>query len=411
MGTDPPSADPRCRAACLTAAGIGGVAVVRVVGHEAVSLLGPCLAPPTDTRPLEIDQLSLRRFVDDGEVIDDVLVTLGRDRAGREVIDLCPHGGRRIVERMLMKLRQVGAAIVPAETLLLEDDGLRPMDRLLAPALLRAQTNAVAAWLAEFPIRFERKLEELKEACRGGGAGVLEDLVQSWLAEAESTRLLIEGVRVVLVGPPNAGKSTLANTLAGRDQVIVSELPGTTRDWVELPAAADGVPLTVVDTAGIHEATDPLELEAIRRGDRASRTADVIVHVHDGSRPPPATSPEVSPPAAGWLVRDLHLLNKSDLPRHPAWEDAAADFCQRLTPISAVVDAEAHPVRRLILERTGLSGWRGLCGLPAAGMKEHLRRVLSERERGPEAALRALDQMAAAADTGFPEARERGDII
>jgi small GTP-binding protein len=123
----------------------------------------------------------------------------------------------------------------------------------------------------------------------------------------------------VLVGRPNSGKSTLANVLAEREQAIVSDLPGTTRDWTEHPAAIEGVPFTIVDTAGIRSTDDPIEAEAVRRAREQVYRARVIIRVIDLSGPPDTNEEALLPPSAGSAgdhAPILDVYNKADLPAH-----------------------------------------------------------------------------------------------
>lgn len=135
--------------------------------------------------------------------------------------------------------------------------------------------------------------------------------IQKMLATAETGRVLREGARVVIVGRPNAGKSSLLNSLLREDRAIVTEIPGTTRDVIEASVVWDGLMLTVVDTAGLRETTDIVEQEGIKRTRSAQENGDVILHVLDAAELNEHGMGEFVPPSVG--QQDMVLINKSDL--------------------------------------------------------------------------------------------------
>jgi tRNA modification GTPase len=138
------------------------------------------------------------------------------------------------------------------------------------------------------------------------------------LATAEQGRILREGVRAVIYGPTNAGKSSLLNRLLGYDRAIVSERPGTTRDTIEEVINLRGIPIRLLDTAGLRDSQDELEREGIARTERSLATADLLLHVFDRNAP--------KPPGFNHQEMDrieLVLLNKRDLAEHPDWEGHA----------------------------------------------------------------------------------------
>src|SRR5262249_6167144 len=130
--------------------------------------------------------------------------------------------------------------------------------------------------------------------------GALDEL----LATADQGELVRHGARVAIVGPPNAGKSTLMNALLGRDRAIVHPAPGTTRDTLEESVNVGGVPFVFVDTAGLRETEDAVEAAGVERARTAAKGADVVLLVLDGSAAIPAELPGA----------DLVVTNKSDLP-------------------------------------------------------------------------------------------------
>ncbi|MEM6312739.1 MAG: GTPase [Planctomycetota bacterium] len=162
-----------------------------------------------------------------------------------------------------------------------------------------------------------RRALELAEACGFAQASRLPMTVAEWLPFMRTElgmRLLLErGVpldatlrrmvfpaRVAFVGPPNVGKSTLANRLLGRERFITADVPGTTRDWVEELADVGGVPMVLTDTPGRRVTDDAIEAEAIARSRRVVEAADVVVGVHE-----PGTTSD-------WPVCDVRVVNKAD---------------------------------------------------------------------------------------------------
>lgn len=139
------------------------------------------------------------------------------------------------------------------------------------------------------------------------------EAVSALLSTYERGKILKQGVRTVLLGRPNAGKSSLFNALAGFDRVIVTEIAGTTRDTVEEPVKVGGVLLRLTDTAGIREAGDRIEAMGVERSERAAREAQLAIFVCDGSRPLDAED-ERAMQAALDAPEHIAVVNKSDLP-------------------------------------------------------------------------------------------------
>lgn len=135
--------------------------------------------------------------------------------------------------------------------------------------------------------------------------------IRRMVASAEQGRLLRDGARVVIVGSPNVGKSSLLNRLLREERAIVSSMPGTTRDIVEGSAMWDGVMMTLVDTAGVRETSDPIEQEGIRRTKSAQADADLVLRVLDASQVTPGS---LGQEASTWDARrEMVVINKSDL--------------------------------------------------------------------------------------------------
>ncbi len=140
-------------------------------------------------------------------------------------------------------------------------------------------------------------------------AAALRDEIAAALAGAERGERLREGLTVAIAGPPNAGKSTLFNYLARREAAIVSPYPGTTRDVLEIHLDLGGYPVTVLDTAGIRAAADPVEREGVARARARAAAADLVLWIVDASEPPPeADTATTDHDGSRWLV-----YNKTDL--------------------------------------------------------------------------------------------------
>jgi tRNA modification GTPase len=232
------------------------------------------------------------------------------------------------------------------------------------------------------------------------------------LATAEQGRILREGVRAVIYGPTNAGKSSLLNRLLGYDRAIVSQQPGTTRDTIEEVINLRGIPVRLLDTAGLRESVDEIEREGMARTEKSLAGADLLLHVLDRSEPKPASF-DHSPPDRIRIV----LLNKSDLPEHPDWQEVEAlRICclsanglrgledaivekisgQHLRPESGVaINARHRDCLRRALESSELAASTMANGLAPEYLAVDLR-----------AALRALDEI-----TGEADAEEIRDSI
>ncbi|MEI6177214.1 MAG: GTPase, partial [Verrucomicrobiota bacterium] len=159
--------------------------------------------------------------------------------------------------------------------------------------------------------------------------------VDSLLATADQGRILREGVRTVIFGKPNVGKSSLLNRLLGFERAIVSDIAGTTRDTIEETISLQGIPLRLVDTAGVREAEDQIEAAGIQRTVRQIEAADLLLEIADASLPKPVEAVFPASPAI-----HLRVLNKSDLGEHPSWAgvDAVRLSCSNGSGFDALSD-------------------------------------------------------------------------
>lgn len=309
------------RSILLTPGGAGAIGVIRVAGPDADFIVhrlfraGTCDirradstqdSPPTD---LADGRIRYGRIVDGGEVIDDVLISLARAN-DPSAIDVCAHGGVRVIERILDALERHGAPIDHQSEAV---DTAWPcgdaIEREAIRALVAAKTERGVRFLAWQRRHLAERVRQVAAECVGNPEMASASL-QRMLAGYRAARALIDGATVVLVGPPNSGKSTLFNRLVGRLAAIVSPHAGTTRDWVSATISFDGIPVTLVDTAGQHDATEMLERQAIEQGKAAAERATLRILVLDGAREPTALTRGMLV-ASG--VRTVVAINKSDL--------------------------------------------------------------------------------------------------
>jgi tRNA modification GTPase len=294
--------------ALATARGKAGVAVVRVSGPLAWSAalrLGGSLPQPR--------QAGLRFLRgDDGEIIDQALVLLfaqGQSFTGDEVAEFHLHGSTAVISAVLRVLLAIPGlrAAEPGEFTrrafeagrldLVQVEGLADLidaeteaQRKLALRVLEGETHRkVEAWreglitaLAMTEAALDFADEELPTDMTELVSNPLREVATSLRAEEagfRTTERIREGFEVAIIGAVNAGKSTLLNRLAGRDAAITSEVAGTTRDVIEVRMEIGGLPVTLIDTAGLRETTDKVEQIGIARGQERARKADLRVYV------------------------------------------------------------------------------------------------------------------------------------
>ncbi len=305
------TAEPEVWAALLTARAPGAIAVIGMAGRQIAPMLeraviarsGPQLLLPPLDRP------SVGRLVDNGTVLDDVVVTCACSAAGLPIAELCVHGGVRVAQRTLMLLERLGARVVTPWEWHRRFGGANAVEADVDEALAHCASRKLARWLVH--------QRELLPPFLSAWTSHDPATRAAYLARTAAAQPLMRGLHIVLVGPPNAGKSTLANRLIGRPRVITSALAGTTRDWVAETALIQGWPAQLVDTAGLRHAGCEIEAEAIRRSRERAQLADVVICLLDAT----AAAQELQ--AARRSAHDavprqmpmLTVLNKCDVER------------------------------------------------------------------------------------------------
>jgi len=325
-------------AAIATPPGNGGVGVIRISGPSASgiaqSLTGKTLPKPRYAQFVH--------FLDaDGRVIDSGLLLYFAAPAsftGEQVIELQGHGGSVVLDMLLRRVLELGARLAnpgefsqraflnnkvdlaQAEAIAdLISSGTEQAVRSAQQSMqgvFSEQINELIDELIELRVFIEAAIDFVDEEIDFLGDGVVAGRIarlQSKLAgigkTAQQGRLLHDGMTVVLAGKPNAGKSSLLNALAGHDAAIVTDIAGTTRDVLRERIQLDGMPLHVIDTAGLHDSDNPVEQEGIRRARQEIAKADRILLLID-STDPDSASLDASLPAN---IAVTKVFNKIDL--------------------------------------------------------------------------------------------------
>lgn len=333
-------------AALATPGGTGAVALIRISGPDAAEVIGRACGRK---RAFEDRRATLATVRDArGGVLDQVLVTrfaAPRSYTGEEVVEVATHGGRLVARRVLERLLDCGAraagagefterAFLNGKLDLTQAEAVMDLISAQSDLALRAaheqleggigrRTEALRGELIDTVAQLEAWIDFPEEDIDPETGDALaariaatRGAIEALLATADQGRILREGLRTVICGRPNAGKSSLLNALLGLDRAIVSETAGTTRDTIEEMLVVEGVPLRMIDTAGLHTAGDAIEEEGIRRTLREAGRADLLLVVADATLPPDQALPTTVPDAP----RRITILNKADLPEARGWD-------------------------------------------------------------------------------------------
>ncbi len=320
-------------AAISTPHGIGGIAVIRVSGEKATEIVDKVFKGKKPIREIPSHRVTYGRIVnpETGETIDDVLVTVMKaphSYTGEDVVEISSHGGLIIPARILETLIKNGARLAkPGEfTERAFLNGKIDLIQAVGVKELIEATSPQAAHLArkrlegEFSQKFGKLKDALIDVLKEVEARVdfeedvppldpeflknsIESIIQNIdeiIRVGERGQKVFEGIRIVIAGRPNVGKSTLFNRILNEERAIVTDIPGTTRDIISEQILIDGVPVRLMDTAGLRETREAVELIGVNLAKETIEDADVVVFVIDGSD--------------GIHPEDVEIFKKIDVP-------------------------------------------------------------------------------------------------
>ena len=355
-------------AAIATAMGNSGIGIVRISGGEAVAVADRIFKEKGKKETLgEAPSHTIHYgYIYDGDqVVDEVLVMLMRGPksfTAEDTVEIDCHGGMLVTRRILETVLKAGARLAEpgeftkraflngridlsqAEAVIDVINAKNEYALKSSVGQLRGSVSKKIRKLREkilYEIAFiESALDDPEHISLDGygerllaGAQAMERELSGLIRSSASGRVVSEGIRTVILGKPNAGKSSLMNVLAGEDRAIVTDIAGTTRDILEEHIYLQGISLNVVDTAGIRSTSDVVEKIGVERAMEAARDADLIIYVVDGSRELDENDLQIME-----LIRErkaVVLLNKSDLEPVVSLDEITEKSGHRVISISA----------------------------------------------------------------------------
>ena len=332
-------------AAIATAPGEGGIGIIRISGEKSLQVAESIFKSVTGKLIKDYNTRTLiyGTIVDGEKVIDEVLVAYmkgPKSYTGEDVIEINCHGGfisvKKILELILSKdvrladageftkraflngridLSQAEAIIdiIKAKTDKSHEVAQSQLEGLLSKKIreLRFKVTEVLAHL-EVSIDFaEEDVEEITYKTLRENAEDLKNEIKKLYDTSESGKILRDGLKTVIIGKPNVGKSSLLNAILGENRAIVTDIAGTTRDVIEEFVNIKGIPLKIVDTAGIRETEDIVEKIGVEKSKESYNTADLVIMVLDSSRPLSQEDREILETLEN--KKTIVLLNKTDL--------------------------------------------------------------------------------------------------
>ncbi len=344
-------------AAIATGLSNAGISIVRISGEDAFSIIDRIYMSKSGTKILSKEKTHTLHYgyiMDDGEIIDEVMVAIMKAPSTytrEDTVEINCHGGIVVTRKILETVIKAGARLAePGEFTkraylngridLSQAEAVCDIIHAKNEMALKNSVNQLRGRIYERIKALREKilydlayieaalddpehisLEGFSEELRKHVEAVSRD-IEHLIKDADNGRIIKEGIKTVIIGKPNAGKSSLLNTLMGEERAIVTDIAGTTRDTLEETINVNGIVLNIIDTAGIRTTDDLIEKIGVEKAIKAAMDADLIVYVIDSSTGIDENDEEIFK-----LIKDkkaILLLNKSDLEQQITAEDIRA---------------------------------------------------------------------------------------
>jgi len=425
-------------AAIATPIGEGGIAVIRVSGKNAIQKVQSCFKgkdlTTVDSHTIHFGKIIKR----DGRVVDEVLATVfksPKSYTGEDTVEISCHGGVLVTQSVLETILEQGvkgaepgeftqraflngkldldqaeavADLIHAKSIKAVDAAHQQLEGRLGKHIKTFRQQIIdATAMVELELDFIE--EDVEFANKEQLRKLLSDLdeeIGRLLDTYETGRLVKDGVKTVFIGRPNAGKSTLLNTLVGSERAIVTEIAGTTRDTIDADWSYEGLLFKLIDTAGLRETEDIIEAEGVKRSQKAFEQADVVVYLKDLSLP---MEPSEREEIAGFQKRAsqtpfLLIGTKLDLAKQSEEERIHFDL-----KISALEEENIGELKKLMKQRALenkdydtssllVTSSRHRDSLQKA--RENVRRAITALDQGMTGDFLSIDLRAALKDLG-----------
>ncbi len=332
--------------AIATGATNAGISIIRISGEEAINIADKVFVAKKAGKKLAEQKtftIHYGNIVSDGEIIDEVLVSVMKapnSYTAENVVEINCHGGMLVTRKVLETILKAGARLAEpgeftkraflngridlsqAEAVIdvinaTNNDAVRNSVGQLS-GKLRDRIHVLREMILRDTAFIEAALDDPEHIAIDGFTDELRknvdtelEQINSLIQSFENGRIIKDGIKTVILGKPNAGKSTLMNTLSGTDRAIVTDIPGTTRDTIEELITIDGITLSIVDTAGIRDTEDIVEQIGVNKAISELEKSDLILYVADASAPLDENDEKIIS-----LIKDkpaIVLLNKSDI--------------------------------------------------------------------------------------------------